>query len=48
MNGASLFDNTVAAAGAYIVADGVSDATESIIDTKKIKESFEKNLGILL
>ena len=48
MNGASLFDNAVAAAGAYIVADGVSDATESIIDKKKIKESFEKNLGVLL
>ena len=48
MNGASLFDNAVAAAGAYIVADGVSDATESIIDSKKIKDSLEKNLGILL
>lgn len=48
MNGASLFDNAVAAAGAYVVADGLSDTTEYFIDRKKIKESFENNLGILL
>ena len=48
MNGASLFDNGLAAVGAYIVADNMSDATESIIDGKKIKDSLEKNLGILL
>ena len=48
MNPTSLFDNAVAAAGAYFVADGLSDTTESFIDGKKIEKSLVENLGNLL
>lgn len=48
MSGTSLFDNAVAAAGAYIAMDGMSDATEHVIDRKKIQKSVIENFGSML
>ena len=48
MSAPSIFDNAVAAVGAYFVADGVTDATENAIDNKTIEQSLINNLGAML